>query len=87
MTFKQNLKNQETVEGYTVTLRCEMSKPGLLVKWKKENELLTAGVKYEMKREGKIVELLINDVSLEDSGIYSCSVGELKTTAEVKVRG
>ncbi|XP_041913572.1 obscurin isoform X1 [Alosa sapidissima] len=86
VTFKQNLKNQEAVEGYTITLRCEMSKTGVMVKWRKENELLTAGVKYEMKREGKIVELLINDVSLEDTGIYSCSVGDLKTTAEVKVR-
>lgn len=64
-----------------------MSKPGVLVKWRKENELLTAGVKYEMRREGKIVELLINDASLDDSGMYSCSVGDLKTTAEVKVRG
>ncbi|XP_063057570.1 obscurin isoform X3 [Engraulis encrasicolus] len=86
LTFKQNLKSQEVAEGNTVTLRCEMSKPGMLVKWKKENEMLVAGVKYEMKREGKIVELLINDASLEDSGVYSCSAGDLKTTAEVKVR-
>lgn len=64
-----------------------MSKPGVMVKWRKENELLTAGVKHEMKREGKIVEMLICDVSLEDSGTYSCSVGDMKTTAEVKVRG
>lgn len=85
--FKQNLRNQETVEGKSVTLCCELSKPGALVNWWKGQEKLTGGEKYHMKTEGKTVEMVIRNVGCEDAGVYSCTVGDQKTTSEIKVRG
>ncbi|KAL7829001.1 hypothetical protein SRHO_G00326350 [Serrasalmus rhombeus] len=86
VTFKQNLRNQETVEGNNVTLHCELSKPGASVKWWKGPEMLTLGEKYHMKTEGRIAELIIRNTVLEDAGSYSCTVGDQKTTSEIKVQ-
>lgn len=86
-TFKQNLRNQEVVEGNTVVLRCELSKPGAAVKWWRGEEMLEVGEKYQMRTEGRIAELLIKNVNSEDVGSYSCTMGKEKTTAEVKVKG
>lgn len=85
--FKQNLRNQETVEGKNITLRCELSKSGALVKWWKGQQELTGGEKYRMQTEGKTAELVIKNASCEDAGVYSCTIGEQKTTSEIKVRG
>lgn len=87
ITFKQNLRNQEVVEGNTVALRCELSKPGAAVKWWRGEEMLEVGEKYQMRTEGRIAELLIKNVNSEDVGSYSCTMGKEKTTAEVKVKG
>ncbi|XP_016431454.1 obscurin-like [Sinocyclocheilus rhinocerous] len=86
ITFKQNLRNQEVVEGNTIAFRCELSKPGAMVKWWRGEELLQVGEKYQMRTEGRIAELLIKNVNSEDVGFYSCTTGKEKTTAEVKVR-
>ncbi|KAL1270084.1 hypothetical protein QQF64_032373 [Cirrhinus molitorella] len=86
ITFKQNLRNQEAVEGNTVALRCELSKPGATVKWWRGEELLQVGEKYQIRTEGRIAELLLKNVNSEDVGFYSCTTGKEKTTAEVKVR-
>ncbi|XDV49254.1 hypothetical protein PO909_018537 [Leuciscus waleckii] len=86
ITFKQNLRNQEVVEGNTVALRCELSKPGAAVKWWRGEEMLRIGEKYQMRTEGRIAELLIKNVNSEDVSSYSCTTGKEKTTAEVKVK-
>ncbi|KAI7798029.1 putative obscurin, partial [Triplophysa rosa] len=86
ITFRQNLRNQEVVEGNTVSLRCELSKPGAMVRWWKGKEELIPGERYQMRAEGRIAELLIKNVNTEDVGLYSCTTGCEKTTAEVKVK-
>ncbi|XP_049341975.1 obscurin [Astyanax mexicanus] len=86
VTFKQTLRNQETVEGNSITLRCELSKPGASVKWWKGQEVLSLGEKYYMKTEGRIAEMIVRNVVFEDAGSYSCSIGDQKTTSEIKVR-
>ncbi|KAF4110126.1 obscurin [Onychostoma macrolepis] len=86
ITFKQNLRNQEAVEGNTVAFHCELSKPGATVKWWRDEKVLQVGEKYQMRTEGRIAELLIKNVNSEDVGFYSCTTGKEKTTAEVKVR-
>ncbi|XP_073724075.1 obscurin [Misgurnus anguillicaudatus] len=86
ITFKQNLRNQEVVEGNTVALRCELSKPGATVNWWRCKKELIPGEKYQMRTEGRIAELLIKNVNLEDVDSYSCTTGSEKTTAEVKVK-
>ncbi|XP_071285988.1 obscurin-like, partial [Agelaius tricolor] len=83
--FKQELQNEEAKEGKQVRLTCELSKPGTPVKWMKGDTVLYASEKYEFKQHGTVAELIIRDVKSVDAGDYTCSAGELKTTAQVKV--
>lgn len=85
--FKQELQNEEAKEGKQVRLTCELSKPGAPVKWMKGDTVLHASEKYEFKQHGTVAELIIRDVKTIDAGDYTCSAGELKTTARVKVNG
>ncbi|XP_062259642.1 obscurin isoform X11 [Platichthys flesus] len=85
VTFKQKLENQEAEEGASVTLHCELSKPGVSVEWKKGSQVLKSGEKYQMKQKASVNELLINTVVPEDTGDYSCVCGDQKTTASVKI--
>ncbi|XP_045907719.1 obscurin isoform X22 [Micropterus dolomieu] len=86
VTFKQKLESQEAEEGDSVTLRCEISKPGVPVEWRKGTQVLKSGEKYEMKQKASVNELLINKVLPEDSGDYSCVCGDQKTTASLKIK-
>ncbi|XP_035526997.1 obscurin isoform X27 [Morone saxatilis] len=86
VTFKQKLESQEAEEGASVTLCCEISKPGVPVEWKKGTQVLKSGEKYQMKQKASVNELLINKVLPEDSGDYSCVCGDQKTTASLKIK-
>ncbi|XP_026201009.1 obscurin isoform X5 [Anabas testudineus] len=86
VTFKQKLKNQEAVEEGSVTLRCELSKPGVPVEWRKDAQLLKEGEKCHIKQEGRVAEMLIRNLTLKDAGEYCCSVGSVVTSADIKVR-
>lgn len=68
-------------------LRCELSKPGVSVEWRKGHEVLQNGVKYQMKKRETTLELLIWKPVPEDSGIYSCVCADKMTSATVKVTG
>lgn len=87
--FKVSLKSQEAEEGNSVTLRCELSKKGVLLQWQKESQVLceeTSRGKYQIKVEGKTALMTILSVQPEDAGKYSCITGDEKTTAEIKVK-
>ncbi|XP_047198041.1 obscurin isoform X42 [Hippoglossus stenolepis] len=86
VTFKQKLETQEAEEGVSVTLHCELSKPGVSVEWKKGTQVLKSGEKYQMKQKASVNELLLNKVVPEDSGDYSCVCGDQKTTASLKIK-
>ena len=87
VTFKQKLETQDAEEGADVILRCELSKPGVPVEWKKGTQVLKSGEKYQMKQKTSMNELLIIKVVPEDSGDYSCVCGDQKTTASLNIRG
>ncbi|XP_041100614.1 obscurin isoform X15 [Polyodon spathula] len=86
VVFKQELQNLEVEEGSTATLRCELSKPGVRVEWRKGGVVLQPSDKYEMKQTGSVLELLIHDLEPEDNGYYTCDTGEQLTTASVAVQ-
>ncbi|XP_062979003.1 obscurin [Elgaria multicarinata webbii] len=83
--FKQELQSREAKEGSKVRLTCELNKPDLPVQWMKGSEVLQAGDKYEFKQRGAVAELVILDAKVTDAGKYTCSAGELKTSAQVEV--
>ncbi|XP_047198784.1 obscurin isoform X7 [Hippoglossus stenolepis] len=85
ITFKMKLRNLQVEEESSVTLSCELSKPGLAVEWRKEEERLKNNFKYQIKNRNSIMELTIKNSQLEDSGLYSCVYGDAKTTANVTI--
>lgn len=88
VTFKQKLRNVLIEEGSTAALRCELSKPGRDVEWRKSgNELIRSGEKYQMRQRDMLIELKIFDVTPEDSDIYTCISGNIETTATLTVNG
>ncbi|XP_039875843.1 obscurin isoform X15 [Simochromis diagramma] len=86
VTFKQKLESLEVEEGGSVTLRCELSKVGVPVEWRKGTQVLKSGERYKMKQKASMNELVIEKVVPEDSGDYSCVCGDQKTTASLNIK-
>ncbi|XP_040910988.1 obscurin isoform X8 [Toxotes jaculatrix] len=84
--FQKELKNQDAIEGDDIALRCELSKPGVRVEWRKGGMVLQPGKKYEMRQEGRFQELFIRNLEPEDSGYYTCDSGDQLTTASLAVQ-
>lgn len=72
-------------EGASIILHCELSKPGLPVEWRKGNELLRSGEKYQLRQRGSVTELKIVSLRYEDSDVYTCTCGNIQTSAKVTV--
>lgn len=70
-----------------MTLQCELSRPGGSVQWRKDGKALVPNGKYKMRREGRFVELVIQDLDLADAGSYTCVCREQETTAALRVNG
>ena len=70
-----------------MVLRCELDKPAPLVEWRRGCELLKNGDKYQMRKRDLQVEMKIADLSLDDSGEYTCICGEQRTKARIIVNG
>lgn len=85
--FRKELMNRDAVEGDMVTLRCELSKSGVNVEWRKGGVVLQPSKKFQMKQEECLQELHIYDLKPEDSGYYTCDAGDQLTTASVSVQG
>lgn len=87
VTFKRELQNEVTKEGGQAVLRCELSKPGTQVDWRKGRVILKPNDKYEMKQEGTFTKLVIRNVEASDAGSYSCKTKDSESTAELTVKG
>ena len=66
---------------------CELSKPGAPVDWRRGRVILKPGEKYEMKQEGCVTKLIINNVEESDAGKYTCKTKDSQSTAELTVQG
>lgn len=84
--FKEELKNEEVLEGASVSLCCELTKAAP-VQWKIGSKVLKASDKYQMRQPGTTAELVIHDLEVKDAGDYMCVCGDQKTTATLTVHG
>lgn len=57
------------------------------MQWRKDGKVLIPNGKYRMRREGRFVELVIQDLDLTDAGSYTCVCGEQESTAALRVNG
>lgn len=57
------------------------------MEWRKGEELLKNGVKFQIRKRETILEVQIWKTVPEDSGVYSCECADQKTTATVKISG
>lgn len=70
-----------------MTLSCEVSKAASQVQWKKGDKVLIHGEKYQLRQSSFKLELLIRKTLPEDSGMFSCTCDDIKTTATVIING
>lgn len=87
VTFKQEIESLVVKEGDSGVFCCELSKPGAPVDWRKGRVVLKTGYKYEMKLEGCLNKLIINNIEESDAGKYTCKTSDSHSTAELTVRG
>lgn len=87
LIFKNELESQEVTEGGKATLSCETSSPDCKVTWKKASTLLTHGEKYTMEERATTHTLVIHKLNPEDSGEYTCTIGDRKSVATLTVKG
>lgn len=85
--FTRDLESQVAEEGGSVTLHCELSKPGVHVEWKNGSEVLSSGEKYLIKQTGFCHELHILDLTPGDTGSYSCCLEDAISSASLLVNG
>eukprot|EP00074_Homo_sapiens_P083403 XP_016857962.1 obscurin isoform X37 [Homo sapiens] len=83
--FIGRLRHQESIEGATATLRCELSKAAP-VEWRKGRESLRDGDRHSLRQDGAVCELQICGLAVADAGEYSCVCGEERTSATLTVK-
>ncbi|CAH2281870.1 obscurin isoform X12 [Pelobates cultripes] len=83
--FTKELKDVNLEEDATAILQCEVSQPDVQVVWRKGSEQITHGGKYDIREHERIHTLQISSLKPEDSGLYSCDIGNQQTKAKVSV--
>ncbi|XP_031755629.1 myosin-binding protein C, cardiac-type isoform X4 [Xenopus tropicalis] len=84
--FTKKPKSEEVSVGGTVTFAAETDKPGLKVKWQRNNVDITANERFAIKSEGKQHSLTISNATAEDEVVYAVIAGTSKVKFELKVK-
>ncbi|CAI9716211.1 titin-like [Octopus vulgaris] len=85
-SFTQELAEEVKIEtNETVTLSCEMSEENIKAAWLKDGKVLQSDNRIKMVTEKTTQKLIINKVTSEDTGVYTCKVGKISTTARLVV--
>eukprot|EP00063_Salmo_salar_P021274 XP_013996109.1 PREDICTED: obscurin isoform X35 [Salmo salar] len=82
-------KPHDTValEGETVTLSCTVSDPTATITWSRNDVAIKAGLKYDLRKNGALMQLRIHNLEMEDSGTYCCDTGDAQCTVTLTVEG
>ena len=86
--FTFPLENKEVKIDETVTLSCELSKPGQEVTWLRNNVPISLSDEhFEIVNKDCSYQLHIGKITQEDKGDYQVRIGELECSAKVTVMG
>ena len=88
MSFTKQLEKQSATEHQSATFVCETSKACPEVTWCKNGKEISPGKKYEMVSDGLVQRLTLRDVTMEDAGEFSLTIGDgVKSAADLVVQG
>lgn len=80
-----DLEHLTIAQGEKATFEVELTKGDALVRWFKNGEEIQFSDHVQLRIDGKKQKLKIYDALLEDSGEYSCIVGDQVSTGSLKV--
>ncbi|XP_071136782.1 obscurin-like protein 1 isoform X2 [Mytilus edulis] len=86
LTFLRLLRDEEVLEGHDVQFECEVTKSKLEGKWYKDGTELHEYPDMNIQNIGRKRRLQIYATSLQDTGVYSCEVNNIKTKAFLDVK-
>lgn len=87
VVFLKALDDVSAEERGTLALQCEISDPQARVVWRKDGVELVPSDKYDFLHTAGTRGLVVHDLSWEDTGLYTCSVGSEETSSRVSVHG
>ena len=86
MSIEKQLESTEVPETYSAEFECVVSREDSEGSWFFGEKRLTAGSKYVIASRRGRHNLSVKDVKKEDQGKYTFKVGELKTSASLKMK-
>ncbi|XP_055361321.1 obscurin-like protein 1 isoform X13 [Betta splendens] len=84
-TFVRRLENTVALEGRSLTLRCELSKPKGDVQWLKDGNEVRPSRRHTIRAQGRERSFTIHQTAKEDAGEYACESTHDRTSASVVV--
>ncbi|XP_052004044.1 titin-like [Xyrauchen texanus] len=82
----KNLESVEVPETYSGEFECELSREDAEVTWFFENKEIAPSLKYVVSSRRSRHTLSVKDVRKEDQGKYTFKVGDLKSSATLKMK-
>ncbi|KAF7709746.1 hypothetical protein HF521_016596 [Silurus meridionalis] len=79
------LEDKTALEHTRVLLDCTVSNPRCSIRWYKGRNVILPSERFEICSEGCYRKLVIQEVALEDTGMYSVQVGENTSSARLTV--
>lgn len=81
------LQDTTALEKSRVLLDCTVSNPRCSIRWYKGANVILPSERFEICSEGCYRKLIIQQVVLDDEGMYSVQVGEYTCSAKLTVVG
>lgn len=81
------LQDKTAQENTRVLLDCTVSNPRCSIRWYQGRNVILPSERFEICSEGCYRKLVIQEVALEDAGMYSVQVGENTSSARLTVEG
>ena len=88
IVFTRDLQDIKITEGNkTVTLECELSHENLIVDWFLNRKQIRRDNHRDIKVDGKIHKLLIENADVDDIGDYSAEYKDCETKCKLEIQG